>query len=264
MGDYNRDDAASQSFGWEHDLPGPHDAPVTRPLASMLSPPNHIDETYMELPRATLQVRGVGFWLIICVAPPIICLFLVSLGRRGMVPLGFMDLCLVAALVGGIYIFGYIWRMDMEAPVDEPIRFNRLRRKIYVYHFGYCGINLFSRTKWGVFPKTYDWDNVRAEYCSAYGPMGTGGVAKFVNLLVVEPGTGKVLDRLFLAHGRLKGEMYWAMAQLYMQQGPEAIPKFDRPPRDWNNEVHFENIARRFAPKVKWPDAMDLESRTAP
>ena len=87
---------------------------------------------------------------------------------------------------------------------------------------------------------------------------------QFVNLAVVDPSTGKVLDRFMLTHGRQQGEMYWAMAQLYMQQGPDAVPKFEQLPRDWNNETHFENIARRFAPRVKWPESMDLESRTAP
>ena len=36
------------------------------------------------------------------------------------------------------------------------------------------------------------------------------------------------------------------------------------PPRDWNNEKIRFNLARRLAPKVHWPEAIDLESRSAP
>uniref|UniRef100_UPI0030D77442 DUF6708 domain-containing protein n=1 Tax=Pseudomonas sp. RL_105y_Pfl2_101 TaxID=3088708 RepID=UPI0030D77442 len=53
-------------------------------------------------------------------------------------------------------------------------------------------------------------------------------------------------------------------AQLFMQQGPQALPTFSRPPRDWNNEDVSFNLARRLAPKVRWPTEIDLESRTGP
>ena len=100
-------------------------------------------------------------------------------------------------------------------------------------------------------------------FCSVYGPMGTGGFVETVTLAFLEPGTGRVIDRLPFAHGRQQGEMYWALAQLFMQEGPRALPIFTRPPRDWNNETHYFNLARRFAPKVEWPPETDLESKTA-
>jgi hypothetical protein len=94
--------------------------------------------------------------------------------------------------------------------------------------------------------------------------MGSGGLIETVSLALVKPGTNNVLDRFHFAHGGLEAEMYWALAQLYMQQGPDALPDFDRPPRDWNNDDVTLNFARYLAPKVKWPEAMDIESRTAP
>jgi hypothetical protein len=154
--------------------------------------------------------------------------------------------------------------MDIEAPRDEPIRFNRIRRKVYVYRFHHDGRRPFSRTAWGVRPEVYNWDDLRAEACSVYGPMGTGGLIETVTLAVVKPGTNNVIDRFHFAHDIQQGEMYWAMAQLFMQQGPQALPTFPRPPRDWNNEPVTFNLARRLAPKVKWPHDMDIESRTGP
>ena len=87
---------------------------------------------------------------------------------------------------------------------------------------------------------------------------------KTVTLAVLKPGTNEVLDRFLFAHEIQRGEMYWAMAQLFMQQGPHALPTFPYVPRDWNNEDVSFNLARRLAPKVVWPAEMDLESRTAP
>ncbi|WP_309475557.1 MULTISPECIES: DUF6708 domain-containing protein [unclassified Pseudomonas] len=161
-----------------------------------------------------------------------------------------------------MWLVAYIWRMDTEAPRDEPIRFNRLRRKVYVYRFFHNGLLPFSRVAWGVLPVAYDWDDLHAEACRGYVP-GTARVEN-ITISVLKPGTNEVLDRFPFSCDILQGEMYWAMAQLFMQQGPQALPAFPRPPRDWNNEKVTFNLARRLAPKVKWPEDLDLESRTAP
>jgi hypothetical protein len=152
--------------------------------------------------------------------------------------------------------------MDAEAPRDEPIRFNRARRKIYVYRFNHDGLRPFSRHGWGVRPVIYDWDDLHAEVCRVY-VLGSA-LLEGIMLSVLKPGTNEVLDRFQFSCDNLQGEMYWAMAQLFMQQGPQSLPTFSRPPRDWNNERVTFNIARRLAPKVKWPQEMDIESRTAP
>ncbi|MGH8388494.1 MAG: DUF6708 domain-containing protein [Pseudomonas sp.] len=172
--------------------------------------------------------------------------------------------CLPVTVVIGVWGGVYVWRMDVEAPRDEPIRFNRLRRKVYVYRFHHDGLRPFSRTAWGVRTEVYDWDDLRAEACSVYGPMGTGGSIQSVSIAVVKPGTNQVIDRFNFAHSIQEGEMYWAMALLFMQQGPHALPHFPHPPRDWNNEDVSFNLARRLAPKVQWPADIDLESRSAP
>jgi hypothetical protein len=173
----------------------------------------------------------------------------------------------LASLVSVIVPFWsgvYFWRMDTNAPRDEPIRFNRARRKVYVYRFYHNWLRPFSRTAWYCRAEAYNWDDLRAEACSIYGPMGSGGLIETVTLAVVAPGTNTVLDRFHFAFGIQQGEMYWAMAQRFMQQGPDSIPTFEYLPRDWNNEDVTLNLARYLAPKVKWPEDMDIESRTAP
>lgn len=253
--------------GWKFNLPGPNEPPRVHIHPSSLSnPPNHIDDIYLELPRGTYALRGTTAWIVIIVVAALIFQLglLFSHGVK-FSELSWMFIFFCATVLPCILgYYYYSWRMDTEAPKDEPIRFNRMRRKIYAYNFRSNGLKTFSREGWGINPVAYDWDNLRAEFYSVYGPMGTGGLVQNVYLAVVEPGTGKIIDRFIFAHGRHQGEMYWALAQLYMQQGPEALPNFDKKPRDWNNEYHVENIGRRMAPKVVWPDAMDSESKTAP
>ena len=171
---------------------------------------------------------------------------------------------MLATFVACGWSIAYLWRMDTAAPRDEPIRFNRARRKVYVYRFYHNGLRPFSRTAWYCRAEAYNWDDLRAEASSVYGPLGSGGLIEVVTLAVVAPGTNQVLERFHFASGIMQGEMYWAMAQRFMQQGPDSIPTFEYLPRDWNNEDVTLNLARYLAPKVKWPKDMDLESRTAP
>ncbi|MND83837.1 hypothetical protein D3C81_717650 [compost metagenome] len=254
--------------GWKYDLPGPNQAQTVKLHPQiLLNAPNHTDEFYLDLARSTIRSRGVGIWLAICflsssIAPPI---FLVNyIAGMGNAPPLLLTLSLLLPFVTSLWGGVYFWRMDVESPRDQPIRFNRLRRKVYVYRFVHDGRRPFSRSAWGVRVETYNWDDLRAEACSVYGAMGTGGFIETVTLAVVSPGTNKVIDRFHFAHGIQQGEMYWTLAQLFMQQGPQALPTFSRPPRDWNNEKVTFNLARRLAPKVKWPEDLDLESRTAP
>ncbi|WP_331481581.1 DUF6708 domain-containing protein [Pseudomonas veronii] len=254
--------------GWKRDLPMPDQPPSTDPYSPVLpNPPNHLDSVYLDLPRSTVRMRGIGLWLaiaIITISPfPLMNWF--SFPPETQFSLFFVFtlgslLLFITALWFGIYA----WRMDVQAPRDEPIRFNRLRRKVYVYRFHHDGLRPFSRSAWGVRTEVYDWDDLRAEVCSVYGPMGAGGLIESVSIAVVKPGTHQVIDRFHFAHGTMQGEMYWAMALLFMQQGPQALPQFPRPPRDWNNEDVSFNLARRLAPKVRWPAEIDLESRTSP
>ena len=249
--------------GWKRDLSSPNERPLVLPVSSWLpTPPNHMDDAYLELSRHTLRVPGVGM-LIGGLFLALVLTFLSLTVFSGLPPVELAPvllLLILTALWAGIYMI----RMDVEPPCDEPIRFNRLRRKVYVYRFHHDWLRPFSRKAWGVRPAEYNWDDLHAEACSVYGPMGTGGLIENITLTVLKPGTHEVLDRFIFAHDIDHGEQYWAMAQLFMQQGPQALPTFPHPPRDWNNEPANFNLARRFAPKVQWPDEMDLESRTAP
>ncbi|RII76717.1 hypothetical protein D0894_15895 [Pseudomonas monteilii] len=153
-------------------------------------------------------------------------------------------------------------KLDFVTPRDEPIRFNRLRRKIYIYEYKFDRIFVFSRKRWGVRPVAYNWDDVTAEVYRVYAP-GHGGLIENVMLSVRNPKTNEVIDRVFFTHTLHQGEVYWAIARAFMQQGPEALPKFVHPPRDWNDDDGL-SLMHCLAPKVQWPADIDRESRSAP
>ncbi|WP_309262599.1 DUF6708 domain-containing protein [Lysobacter arvi] len=233
-------------------------------LEAFGDPPNHRNEIYLEFPRASFMWRGI--WVIgglVCVAASASLAGLLTymyISRNYFPPAG-IGLTALATIAVLVCIGGGSIRQDISCPLDEPIRFNRLRRKVYVYRFHYRWGRPFNSALWYVKPEVYDWDDLRAEVYQIYVP--TVAYNSGVNIAVVKPGTNQVIDRFFFGHGLVPAN-YWKMAIAFMQSGPDALPKFDRPPRDWNNEDPGINLARRFAPKVKWPEAMDVESRTAP
>ncbi|WP_306466730.1 MULTISPECIES: DUF6708 domain-containing protein [unclassified Pseudomonas] len=153
-----------------------------------------------------------------------------------------------------------MWQLDVSPPRDEPIRFNRTRRKIYAYNFKNQYWNPFQ--KGTVVPVSYDWSQVRAERWSQTGVVAGGVIFKWgVVLSIIEPGTNRVIDRFNLSAMDTDGQT-WAYVCIYMQKGPDALPP-PGPPKD-HNDVLWCEFALRLAPKVSWPPDMDLESRTAP
>ncbi|WP_341483190.1 DUF6708 domain-containing protein [Pseudomonas peradeniyensis] len=156
-----------------------------------------------------------------------------------------------------------IVRLDAELPRDEPIRFNRLRQKVYFYEYKQDKVRIFSKKHWGIRPVVYNWSDLIAEVYSLYAPMGNGGLVENIVIAVRKTGTNEIIDRLFFSHDLEDGKQYWEIIRLFMQQGPDALPTFVRPPRDWDNDFELTPI-RRLAPRVQWPEAIDRESRTGP
>nr|WP_243897651.1 DUF6708 domain-containing protein [Pseudomonas asiatica] len=227
--------------------------------------PNYLDKVYLELPRSTVSLRGVAVLLgipgLIASSGALIYLYLLMLDVSWSRDWYVAVIIVLAPLIGMWAVASFV-KIDLMLPRDEPIRFNRLRRKIYLYQFRFHYIYLFSRKHWGVKPVAYNWDDVTAEVYRVYAP-GHGGLIENVMLSVRNPETNEVIDRVFFTHDLYHGEAYWAIARLFMQQGPEALPKFVHPPRDWNDDDGLSHM-HCLAPKVNWPEEIDRESRTGP
>ncbi|MEM5435483.1 DUF6708 domain-containing protein [Paraburkholderia diazotrophica] len=245
--------------GWRRDLPEPNDRPDATPGLFMCAP-NHVDDIYLELPRSYLDMRGLLVWLVLITATYPLALVCLLYDKSNSVTVEDVLLFTVIAALG-IWICSGALRADISPPRDLPLRFNRVRRKVYAYEFKAIWWNPFTR--WPVRAVAYNWDDVRAEAWSQGGMAGSGVYfsKSGVVLSVVKPGTNEVVDR-FQLRAKANDEKAWAYICTYMQQGPQALPPSKWKPRDWNNEPTM-NLARLLAPKVKWPEEMDVESRTA-
>ena len=220
-----------------------------------------MDELYLEVSRKSSLARGATLWFSPILAAGVAITFYTLLPSDES-PNDYNTLFIgIFALTIGIYALLHSLRQSISPPRDLPIRFNRVRRRIYAYNFNYRWWNLFER--WRVIPVAYDWSQVRAERWKQRGTTAQGAlIIKWgVVLSIVEPGTNKVIDRFPLSTMGAD-EFAWAYICTYMQQGPSALPP-PGPPHD-HNDVPWYNLALRLAPKVKWPAEMDRESRTAP
>jgi len=254
-----------RALGWSHDLPKVNEVPKWRNVWASVKPaPNYFDDVYLELPRSSTILRGVIFLIGV---PGLlfvlgVTLYVYWILLHGSWPRDWLTNISIALLPVALWALIPYVRLDLVTPRDEPIRFNRLRQKIYIYEFRYDRIFIFSRKRWGVKPIAYNWDDVTAEVYRVYAP-GHGGLIENVMLSIRNPETNEVIDRVFFTHNLYQGEAYWAIARLFMQQGPEALPKFVHPPRDWNDDDGLSHM-HCLAPKVHWPEDIDRESRTGP
>jgi len=249
------------SPGWQRDLPEPS-AAFERDIHADVQPIlNAIDDTYLEISRRSAKMRGlmfvyfligVGFFLFLM--PDLATL-------KRMWSLGLVRTARALAPTCSFAAIALLClRIDTAIPRDEPIRFNRLRRKVYVYSFRIIWWNPFGR--WYVTTKTYNWGDLRAELWRQRGFTPQGGllITWGVSIAVVKPGTNEVIDRFPLSVGQDEGSS-WDYVRVYMQLGPQALPPVEE--LHDPNEVPPLNLALRLAPKVQWPAEMDAESRSA-
>lgn len=252
--------------GWKRDLPGPNDPPDAP--RSPETPPYYVNAVCLELSRRSSNIRGT----FVVSVPLCVCFLVWQLTiaiRYEWFSSGDMTDRLLALLVLAFcsaaysYLAAFLYHLDVSTPRDLPIRFNRARRRIYVYGFHMVWWNPFARCY--VTTASYDWDDVRAEVWEQWGATAGGGllIKWGVSLAIVKPGTNEVLERFHLSTYNQDLDNLWAYVCTYMQEGPEALPPCDIEPRD-ANDVPAYNLALRWAPRVEWPEAMDAESRSAP
>lgn len=125
-------------------------------------------------------------------------------------------------------------RMELSIPADRPVRFNRRKRKVYIYEYKWTW-NPFGR--WKTVFKVFDWDNVRAEVIRERGFNGTAYLESHALVLAhCEPETNKVIARtdLYRTLGNPGSEVkaMWAYCCHYMEQGLEGLPETKLRPRD--------------------------------
>ena len=245
--------------GWTEDLPYP-DPPITIKASLGDQSPNHQDGIYLELHRTLGWARELMF--LFSLPSSIFFAALISYAIKSALDYQDFKSVYIGILVFtcGIWAYTFFFRASISPPRDEPLRFNRARKKLYAYNFRHCWWNPF--TLWKVETVCYDWSQVRAECWSQNGVLPNGGaIIKWgVMLSIVAPGTNNVIDRFPL--NMMADKHTWAYICTYMQEGPTALPLPGEPKN--HNDVLWCEFALRLAPKVNWPTEIDLESRTAP
>ncbi|MFK0347149.1 DUF6708 domain-containing protein [Pseudomonas asiatica] len=202
--------------------------------------PNHQCAIYLEIARQSTTPRCASSILTVILCIPLtlnIYLMLSSLDIKN--PESIIHSTLELMLITWGVATGIL--IDTTPPLDEPIRFNRLRQKIYAYNFMRQWWNPFDMGK--IAAVSYDWSQVRAEL---WAQTRSGLIVRWgVMLSIVAPGTNNVIDRFHLS---MMGtdELTWAYICTYMQEGPSALPP-PGTPKD-HDDILWCEFALRLAP----------------
>ncbi|UFH49442.1 DUF6708 domain-containing protein [Pseudomonas sp. KNUC1026] len=245
---------APPSPGWKKDLvdPGRHFVYTISHTPIKL---NFKSRIFLEIRRSSLSIRGLAalFGFLFLLLVPVLIYLLVN----GWATIGISSKASAILMLPIILWIAVIaLRIDLETPLNEPIRFNYARQKLYAYNFKFC--HWAAWRPWPIRIVIYDWPQVRAElWSTGSGTRNRCGIM----LSIVKLGTNRVIDRFPLNYNNAS-EDPWLYIHTYMEKGPDALPPFDTP-RDPNELVWYSPF-RRWAPKVKWPEDIDRESTTAP
>ena len=234
---------------WEEDLPGNGEKQV---VPGRLMQVTEINDTWMEVPRYENIMWG-GAWLgvISTIIPTVIVIWMIV----DLYHLGFEFKMYLLFFLFFLFSFSMILlnlRMALFVPRDQPIRFNRKRQKIYIFEHHRKAWNPW--VKWPTTVRVYDWADVHGEISRETDRYDQGFRLYGA---VCKPGTSEVSERFILNRAVFYIEhqrQLWSHWCRYMQHQPVVMDPL------YPNQ-HDDGSPRR---KVRWPEALDIESRTAP
>ncbi|MFJ5852750.1 DUF6708 domain-containing protein [Enterobacter cancerogenus] len=241
---------------WEEDLPE-NNAKQTVP--GKLIQVKEINDTWMEIPRYENIMWG-GAWLgiMVLIIPLIMAVYafaaIIELPR-----FNFLNgpLIIILVILGSTFFILLSLvilnlRMALFVPRDKPIRFNRKRQKIYIFEHHRKAWNPW--VKWPTTVRVYDWADVHGEISRESDRYDQGFRLYGA---VCKPGTHEVVERFILNRAVFYIEhqrQLWSHWCRYMQHQPVVMdPLYDLP-----------GDGRPRKNKMYWPEALDIESRTAP
>jgi hypothetical protein len=212
---------------WHEDLPL-RESPVEGEVRQF-EDVSAIGAEVLQISRTDNFMRGVGFLGFLLCAP--IALFITSLLiehlPKMIVATPVITVLFIPVL---LLVYSVLWallKLDFQTPRDHPVRFNRKTRKVQALEWGLIWWNPFA--KWPITYKEFDWDHVQAEIHKQAGTNGKAYVVRYsMDLCLCKPGTLEVVDRLTLKgnrNGTVDFYWLWNFVRVYMEQGPEALPK---------------------------------------
>ncbi len=234
---------------WEEDLPENN---AKQNVPGKLIQVTEINDTWMEIPRYENIMWG-GAWL--SVITSIISIVILIIVNIKSYYYGFEWCIFIASILFLFFSFSMTLlslRMALFVPRDQPIRFNRKRQKIYIFEHHRKAWNPW--VKWPTTVRVYDWADVHGEISRESDRYDQGFRLYGA---VCKPGTHEVVERFILNRGVFYIEhqrQLWSHWCRYMQHQPVVMdPLYDLP-----------GDGRPRKKKMYWPEALDIESRTAP
>ncbi|KNC11393.1 hypothetical protein AC791_04060 [Klebsiella sp. RIT-PI-d] len=233
---------------WEDDLPEKDD--LQQPIPPRLIRVNEINDIWMEIPRYENIAWG-GLYLFSLISLYPIPLLLKSASLTYL----FEDIGFKFTIGCFIFIFLSISllfsRTAIFVPRGTPVRFNRSRQKVYVYEHQR---SIWPWKRWPTVIKVFDWADIHGEMVMQSGRYDYG---HRLSCAVCKPGTCEVVDRFILSWTEGDNRVIrglWHHCCLYMQHKPvPETPLLTRKPLSWTP-----------VNTVRWPAALDKESRTPP
>ena len=233
---------------WSEDLP---DLAEDQHYPPQLIWVNKINDIWMEIPRHKYVMWGaiwfIGFMMIIPLVMSIAFIF-----AQGVIFIpSLLFVCLMAIFIFSSFLI-FCLKSVLFEPRGAPVRFNRKRQKVYVYEYQRSSWNPWSR--WYPVIKVFDWADIHAERVLMAGHADWG---HRIYCAVCKPGTYEVVDRFVLTWA--VGSVYdayglWSHCCHYMQAKPvPTAPLLTDIPWSWTP-----------VKTVRWPQALDQESTTAP
>lgn len=234
---------------WEEDLPENN---TKQTVPGKLIQVTEINDTWMEVPRYENIMWG-GAWLgvIVMIIPTVLFIW----GEVDFYPSGLDFESLLVFFLFLFFSFSMILlnlRMALFVPRDQPIRFNRKRQKIYIFEHHRKAWNPWA--KWPTTVRVLDWADVHGEISRESDRYDQGFRLYGA---ICEPGTRNVTERFILNRAVFYIEhqrQLWSHWCQYMQHQPVVMNPL------YSNQ-HDDGSPRK---KVHWPEALDIESRTAP
>ncbi len=237
---------------WHEDLPL-RESPVEGEVRQF-EDVSAINSQFLQVSRTDNLMRGLGLFLVplsllLSVATIGGFLFAFTFDFADSWPLVFFTPPL-GVLSVGLVIASF--KLDFQTPRDHPVRFNRKTRKVQALEWGLIWWNPFA--KWPITYKEFDWDHVQAEIHKQAGTNGKAYVVRYaLELCLCKPGTLEVVDRLTLKGNRMLtvdlGQL-WNFVRVYMEQGPEALPKTRLLPQGISFRRSFFEYMRHVDPSA--------------
>jgi hypothetical protein len=195
--------------------------PWVEPLSSTADV-NFVDDVCLEISRETSRLRGMmlAIGTIGCLFSAALVIVLLSEARNPFQHAAAAMTLMLVALLGLLCLSLALIRFELKLPRDEPVRFNRKTKKVYVNGIAHSN-NPFTRVVHEI--KVHDWANLHVERLRYLAFNGRFAVVRYgLDIAVCKSGTLEVQTRFWLVRNAMgmhvnSFESKWAYIRAFMQ-----------------------------------------------